>query len=157
MKRNFQQACCLIGEILNEKLLEDGSIDSSKNKIKKVNKKTDFGPFSTEEPTRYYPPKILQERIWTPSATEMGITSPSDLEEIKQGGDGTKGGYAWFTNNSSRIKLNKYEYFGNEFDDNTYYDYNSPAPYWTRTWYGTSYGFFGVGVNGERRLLQCFW
>ena len=159
---NFYQNLAAItflddGDILNEAFLEDGSIDTSKNKIKKVNKKTDFGPLSTNEPTKYYPPEILQERIWTPSATEMGITSASDIEEIKQGGDGTKGGYAWFTDNASRIKLNKYQYFGNSVDNNTFYDYDAPAPYWVRTWYGTTYGLFGIGVNGERQDLMSFW
>lgn len=145
------------GEILNESFLEDGSIDLNKNKIKKVNKKTDFGPLSTEENTKYYPPSILQERIWTPSATEMGITSILDVEEVKQGGDGSRGGYAWFTNNDSRIKLNKFKSFGNPIDDNAYYDYDTPVPYWTRTWYGTKFGFFGIGTKGERRELMSYW
>ena len=137
------------GEILNEK-------------IKAVRKKVDFGPLSTERNTEYYPTTVLNERIWTPSATEMGITIGSDKEEAKQGGDGTKGGYAWFTNNESRVKINKYRYFGNLVDktdgpDGTYYDYDSPTPYWTRTWYGDTWNFFGVERDGARKDMRSFW
>ena len=88
---------------------------------------------------------------------EMGIITSSDVSAVQQGGDGSKGAYAWFTDNSSRIKLNKYQYFGNSVDNNTFYEYDSPAPYWTRTWYGTTYGFFGIGTEGERRDLMSFW
>lgn len=150
--------------ISNITFLNDGEVLNSG--IKKVNKKTDFGPDagrqleeenSYEGSTTYYPPKILAERIWTPSAMEMGIITSSDVSAVQQGGDGSKGAYAWFTDNASRIKLNKYQYFGNSVDNNTFYDYDTPAPYWTRTWYGTTYGFFGAGTNGERRDLMSFW
>lgn len=141
--------------ISNIVFLDDGEILNEK--IKSVKKKTDFGPLSTTQNTKYYPTEILNERIWTPSATEMGITTHSDDPAAIQGGDGTKGAYAWFTNNTSRIKINKYRYFGNSVDNNTYYDYNSPAPYWTRTWYGDTWNFFGVETTGARKDMRSFW
>lgn len=98
--------------------------------IKQVLKKTDFGPVSSNfNDYEYYPTEMLTERIWTPSASEMGVLPPANRsEEAKQGDT-----YIWFTNNESRIKL-----------------YNSvPERYWTRTWEGTShYRFYGVGFDG---------
>ena len=128
--------------------------------IKTVKKKTDFGPIATSD-LNYYPARIIPERIWTPSAKEMGLPL-SNEDALQQGGDGSKGAYAWFTNNASRIKLNKYQYFGNEVDkedgpNGTYYNYDAPAPYWTRTWYGTNPNFYGVAVNGAAKDLRSFW
>lgn len=128
--------------------------------IKTVKKRTDFGPIATDN-LNYYPARIVPERIWTPSAKEMGLPL-SNEDALQQGGDGSKGAYAWFTNNASRIKLNKYQYFGNEINkedgpNGTFYNYNAPAPYWTRTWYGTNPNFYGVAVNGAAKDLRSFW
>ena len=144
------------GEILNQVYI-DGQPDETKNKIKTVKKRTDFGPLSNNQLTEFYPPQILEERIWTPSAMELGIVNFSDKEPLHQGGDGENGAYAWFTNNASRIKLNKFKYFGNSIDNNRFYDIDEPAPYWTRTWQGTTFNFYGVDVDGSHRALESFW
>lgn len=57
----------------------------------------------------------------------MGITSASDIEKNKTRWRQYKSGYAWFTDNTLRIKLNKYQYFGNSVDNNTFYDYGAFA------------------------------
>jgi hypothetical protein len=109
---------------------EDSSILN--DHIKTVLKKTDFGPIERDA-FEYFPTKVLPERIWTPSALEMGVLTDinEEMEEAQQGGDGTKGTYAWFTTNASRIK--------------TYNDV--PTVYFTRTW-KDSWRFFGVNDDG---------
>ena len=103
------------------------------NAIVPVIKKTDFGPLSTGEQTLYYPTSNLSYKIWTPSATEMGVLPDiNEAEEAKQGGNGSKKAYAWFTNNKSRIK-----FYNNE-----------PHYYWTRTYAADSWRFYGVGETG---------
>ena len=104
-----------------------------------VMKKFDFGPLSTEEKTLYYPASVLSRRIWTLSATEMGVLPENNnAEEAKQGGDGSKKAYAWFTNNKSRIKF-----------------YNGEATrYWTRTYSGDSWRFYGVESTGGPAMVD---
>ena len=107
--------------------------------------KASIGPLSIHLPTldidwtipassnfkdyEYYPTENLVERIWTPSASEMGVLPPTNKAEAAKQGDT----YIWFTNNESRVKL-----------------YNGFAErYWTRTWEGTSqYRLYGVGFDG---------
>ena len=107
--------------------------------IKAVLKKTDYGPkynyksptldFPNDDPLGYHPTEERAEKIWTPSALEMGVLDPQNTSnEAKQGTS-----YVWFTNNDSRKK--------------TYN--NSPCSYWTRTWAKSHRRFYGVGADGS--------
>ena len=109
---------------------EGDRTDLLNESIKSVKKKTDFGPARTNAAAReYYPAKILSERIWTPSASELGVLPPTNTAPEAQQGDT----YIWFTNNDSRIK----KYF------------ETPERYWTRTWEGTTaFRIYGVGFDG---------
>ena len=109
------------------------------NGIKVVLKKTDYGPkygFKETIPngayiTEYHPTEDRAEKIWTPSALEMGVLDPKNTQDAAQ--QGTT--YVWFTNNDSRIK--------------TYN--NSPYSYWTRTWINDDKHrrLYGVGADGS--------
>ena len=109
-------------------LENDQSVLLNEN-IKSVIKKTDFGPARTNADTyEYYPTDNLAERIWTPSASEMGVLSSNNpAVEAQQGKT-----YIWFTNNESRIKK-----YGDKAER-----------YWTRTWEGSPYRFYGIGADG---------
>lgn len=114
--------------VFKDVLENDQSVVLNEN-IKSVIKKTDFGPARTSPNAyEYYPTDNLPERIWTPSASEMGVLpSNNPASEAQQGKT-----YIWFTNNESRIK---------KFNNNA-------ECYWTRTWEGTPFRFYGVGANG---------
>ena len=110
-------------------VLENDRADLLNNNIKPVSKITDFGPAQTDPSTyQYYPTDLKAERIWTPSASEMGVLpTENPAQEAKQGST-----YIWFTNNDSRIK--KYQ--------------EKNERYWTRTWEGSPYRFYGVAAQG---------
>ena len=104
--------------------------DYLNNNIKSVTKKTDFGPrynYNTNI-NEYHPTQNLSERIWTPSALEMGVLEPANKDAAAQQGKT----YIWFTTNDSRIK---------NFND-------KGTVYWTRTWTKSPYRFYGVGPDG---------
>ena len=108
--------------------IENDQAELLNQNIKEVLKITDFGPARTDaKKYEYYPVSVLSERLWTPSATEMGVLDPQNTEEEAQQGEA----YIWFTNNESRIK--KY--------------LDEPERYWTRTWFDT-YRFYGIGFDG---------
>ena len=112
-------------------VLEKDQSSLLKDNIKVVSKITDYGPKATGS-NEYYPTENRPETIWTPSASEMGVLPSSNLSpEAKQGDT-----YIWFTNDESRIK--KYN--------------DIPYAYWTRTWEGSPYRFYGVGENGASAL-----
>ena len=109
---------------------EGDKADFLNKNIKSVLKKTDFGPKNNynQGADEYHPVEYLAERIWTPSATEMGVLDPTNKDEAAQ--QGTI--YIWFTDNSSRVKRYKENQFA----------------YWTRTWAKSDWRFYGVGSNG---------
>lgn len=100
--------------------------------IKPASKRTDYGYLSGSSETNN-----RSERIWTPSASEMGVLpiDSSTKDYMYQCGDGTdinKNPYVWFTTNDSRIKN-----FNGE-----------AAKYWTRTTMNESWRYFGVSPEG---------
>ena len=109
---------------------EGDEADYLNENIKSVLKKTDFGPKNSynQGTVEYHPVEFLAERIWTPSATEMGVLDPTNKDEAAK--QGTI--YVWFTNNDSRIKRYK----------------ENQLAYWTRTWAKTDWRFYGVGSDG---------
>ena len=118
-----------IKNIVFKDVVENDKSDVLNANIKEVLKKTDFGPAKTNAETKeYYPTSNLAERIWTPSASEMGVLPPTNTETEAQQGET----YIWFTTNDSRKK-----------------DYNGEEErYWTRTWEGTAFRFYGVAKDG---------
>ena len=118
-----------IKNIVFKDVIENDKSDVLNSNIKEVLKKTDFGPAKTNPETKeYYPTSDLAERIWTPSASEMGVLPATNTEIEAQQGET----YIWFTTNDSRKK----GYNGEE------------ERYWTRTWEGTAFRFYGVAKDG---------
>lgn len=116
--------------------------------IKKVLKKTDFGP-SADNENLYHSTAVLPVKIFTPSATELGVLPAylADNEDAKQGADGSKSAYIWYADNATRAK--------------TYNDV--PEYYWTRTYAASNQlRVLGVGTEGEPAFtyeltgLRCF-
>ena len=116
--------------------IENDEADYLNQHIKEVLKKTDFGPKHnySENKNEYHPTKDLVERIWTPSASEMGVLMPSQTEDEAQQGKT----YVWFTTNNSRIKK----------------EGSKEKIYWTRTWTKSPWRFCGVDSSGSYAYID---
>lgn len=110
-------------------IIFDGDSNILNAAVKNVLKRTDYGYINNGESIT----NNRAERIWTPSASEMGVLVDDRIRDWQlQCGDGIKTtAYVWFTTNESRIK---------KFEDDA-------IQYWTRTTQGT-WRFFGVSEKG---------